>query len=303
MPIRLGTIQFIRRSEKIHKNKYDYSKVEYIKAHEKVIIICKMHGEFLQKAYCHLNGYGCPKCGGTKKLTTKEFIQKAKLIHGDEYDYSKSKYIVNNIKVEIICKNHNSFWQKPNYHLLGQGCSKCYGNRKLTKENFIKKAKKIHNNKYDYSSVDYKNNRTKIDIICLDHGIFKQKPNTHLNGSGCPLCKHYISKPEKEFLDYLNISNRQIKILEFNLDGMDYENNTIYEFLGNYYHGNPEIYKPNEYNQKCKKTFGKLYQNTFKKFDKLKSFGYNIKYIWESDWKKFKDNIVPEPDIKTFLKL
>lgn len=126
-----------------------------------------------------------------KKLTTNDFIKKAIKIHGNKYDYSNVKYINYNTKVCIICPTHGEFWQKPSDHLNGHGCSKCKGVCQNTKEDFIAKAKKIHGDKYDYSKVEYVNNKTKVCIICPTHGEFWQKPNCHLSGDRCPKCNKY----------------------------------------------------------------------------------------------------------------
>ena len=123
----------------------------------------------------------------SKKSNTKDFIDKAKKIHGNKYDYSKVEYINNHTKVCIICPEHGEFWQKPNDHLNGSGCPKCAG-KFLDRDFFIEKSKKIHNNKYDYSKVEYKDNKTAVCIICPEHGEFWQKPNGHLIGNGCPKC-------------------------------------------------------------------------------------------------------------------
>ena len=123
-----------------------------------------------------------------KKLTTKEFIKKAKKIHGDKYDYSNVNYINSRKKVEIICSKHGKFQQKANNHLNGSGCIKCGGKFKKTLKIFIENSKKIHGDKYDYSSVKYVNNFTKIEIICSKHGKFQQNPANHLSGQGCPNC-------------------------------------------------------------------------------------------------------------------
>ena len=180
---------FINKSKEIHGDKYDYSKVEYVNNSIKVCIICPEHGEFWQRPNDHLDGHGCPMCGGVKKLTTEGFIEKSKLIHGDRYDYSKVNYVGNKIKVCIICPIHGEFWQKPNAHLNGQGCPNCVKNKKLTLESFIEKANEIHNHKYDYSKVEYKNSTTKVCIICPEHGEFWQMPSDHLRGHGCQMCK------------------------------------------------------------------------------------------------------------------
>lgn len=119
---------------------------------------------------------------------TEEFIKKAKDVHGDKYDYTKANYIDCNTKVCIICPEHGEFWQSPRCHLRGRGCSLCSKNKKLTTEEFIKKSRKIHGDKYDYSKVNYVNNHTKVCIICPEHGEFWQKPMSHLEGHGCVKC-------------------------------------------------------------------------------------------------------------------
>ena len=179
---------FIQKAKEIHGDKYDYSKVEYINNHTKVCIICPEHGEFWQKPIHHTQGKGCPYCGGTKKLTTKEFVEKAKQIHGDRYDYSKVDYISAETKVCIICPEHGEFWQTPHAHLNGHRCPNCFGNIKLTNEEFIKRSKEIHGDKYDYSKVDYISAETKVCIICPEHGEFWQTPHMHLSSQGCPNC-------------------------------------------------------------------------------------------------------------------
>ena len=116
---------FLQRSKKIHAGKYDYTKVKFVHVKEKVCIICPEHGEFWQKPGIHLRGYGCPKCGGSQRLTTDEFIEKAISVHGNKYDYSKCSYINTATKVCIICPEHGEFWQTPNNHLFGAGCPVC----------------------------------------------------------------------------------------------------------------------------------------------------------------------------------
>jgi len=125
----------------------------------------------------------------SKKLTTEEFIEKSKKIHGDKYDYSISNYIGNHKKIKIICLKHGIFEQSASDHLSGCGCQKCAGNKKITTDNFITKSKEIHNDEYDYSLVKYVNSNTKVKIICKEHGIFEQKPTNHFNNKqGCPKC-------------------------------------------------------------------------------------------------------------------
>ena len=123
-----------------------------------------------------------------KKLSTEEWIQKAKKVHGDKYDYSKVKYYNAHTKVCIICPIHGEFWQTPASHLMGNACPKCGGKTKLNTDKFIHRAKEIHGDKYDYSKVEYINATTKVCIICPIHGEFWQTPAKHLSGKGCKKC-------------------------------------------------------------------------------------------------------------------
>ena len=157
-----------------------------------------------------MKGQGCPKCGVDKrsksKTTTNEnFIKKAKEIHGDKYDYSKTNYINNKTKIIIICPIHGEIEITPNAHISEKrGCPKCGNtlkgaNFKMSVERFIEKAQKIHGNSYSYEEVSYINNRTPVSIMCPTHGIFKQTPEVHLSGHGCPECAN-IKRAEKNIM-------------------------------------------------------------------------------------------------------
>ena len=199
--------EFINESKQIHGNKYDYSKTQYINTNTKVCIICPIHGEFWQAPRHHLNGNGCPYCAGKIRLTTEEFIRRAKEVHGDKYDYSKVEYVNARIKVCIICPEHGEFRQTASEHLRGQGCPKCAQEKhNSTTEEFIRKAKEVHGDKYDYSKVEYVNAYTKVRIICPIHGDFEQNAHSHLNGRGCPKCNEsQMEKNTAKFLEENNI--------------------------------------------------------------------------------------------------
>ena len=198
---------FINKANLIHNNKYDYSKVEYVNNSTKVCIICPEHGEFWQTPRNHLIGQGCPLCNGTFKLTNQEFIEKANLIHNNKYDYSKVKYVNNNTKVCIICPKHGEFWQTPHHHLNCHGCSKCRNEnngdrRRHNTEDFIRKSKSIHGEKYNYDKVNYVNSYSKVCIICPEHGEFWQSPYVHIQGHECPECaKIKRAKNNKHSID------------------------------------------------------------------------------------------------------
>lgn len=150
-----------------------------------------------------------------KKLTTQEFIDRARAVHGDKYVYSFVEYKNNCEKVHIICQEHGMFEQRPNYHLSGKGCPKCgIESKKHTNESFIKKTREIHGDKFDYSNVEYVSVHKKVIIMCPEHGEFEQTPANHFKGRGCPDCggskKHYnesfiqkaIELHGSEFYDY-----------------------------------------------------------------------------------------------------
>ena len=211
------TENFINKAKKIHGDKYDYSKVEYVNSKTKVCIICPKHGEFWQEPRHHLSKHGCPMCGKEnsdrkQSLTLNEFIEKSNQIHNGKYSYDKVNYVNAETKVCIICPKHGEFWQAPHSHLRGQGCPKCGRERninsiKITNEAFIEKATQIHGGKYDYSKCIYKDSNTKVKIICPIHGEFWQIASSHLNGHGCVKCAN-ISKLNT-ISDFINLSNNK----------------------------------------------------------------------------------------------
>lgn len=146
----------------------------------------------------------------SKKLTTEEFIEKVTQAHGNKYDYSLVNYISNSTEIDIICSIHGIFRQQPKNHFQGKGCLQCSINtrankRRKTLNEFLSQSKNIHSDKYDYSFVKYKNDRTKVEIICKKHGSWLQKPGDHLMGKGCPICKE--SRGEKETGVFLSENN------------------------------------------------------------------------------------------------
>jgi len=130
----------------------------------------------------------------SKKLDIKEFIEKAKKIHGDKYDYSKVNYTNSKTKICIICPKHGDFFQCPNKHLSGQGCPVCGkidSNKKriiLSTQEFVNQANLIHEHKYLYLNTHYKGRHKKIKYLCCRHGEIEQEANSHLKGKGCPFC-------------------------------------------------------------------------------------------------------------------
>lgn len=209
MSKKLTTEEFIEKARSVHGDKYDYSKVEYKNNYTKVIIICKIHGEFEQQPNNHFQGKKCIKCStnvrnNNRKLNTNIFIEKAKQVHGNKYIYTNVNYINTKTKVDIVCKIHGSFKQYYYHHLNGSGCPKCLGHNKTTKE-VIRELSKIHNNKYDYSELVYINGKTPLTIICPIHGKFEQYYSKHIIGRGCQSCGGSLKKDKNNLIDYFNL--------------------------------------------------------------------------------------------------
>ena len=158
----------------------------------------------------------------TKKKTTEQFILEAKTIHGDKYDYKEVEYKNGRTKVKIYCFECNtSFEQIPNSHLRGRGCPACYGNVNKTTEQFILEAQLVHDDKFDYSDVEYKNNRSKIKIYCFGcNTVFEQTPDGHLQGQGCPTCNATKKTTERFILEAQAIHGNK-----YNYSCVEYKNN------------------------------------------------------------------------------
>lgn len=222
---------FIRKSKSVHGDEYDYTLVrELEKSGAKVEIIHKKcNKSFFQTKNGHTRGDGCPHCFCPKIRTKEEFIKDAKLIYGDEYDYSKIDYVDTTVDVKIKCNSCDEcFWDRPSNHLHANKSNKTFVvrcpnckdfTRNLTTEEFIEKAVEIHGDKYDYSEVEYINTKTKVKIICNGcGGSFEQTPNSHIskvpenkrNLGGCLSCSYSGAKEsygERIIAEYLTKNN------------------------------------------------------------------------------------------------
>jgi hypothetical protein len=192
------TQQFIDEARLIHGGLYDYSKSVYIKSTQKIVVICKKHGCFMQTPSSHLSGNGCNLCSiESRRRPTHIFISKSNIIHNSKYDYSLLvglKHVRDDDIIKIICPEHGVFHQKAGQHLAKHGCKLCYKETVwLGRHGFINMAKQKHNDFYDYSSVVYVNIDTKVKVVCPAHGEFFIRPKHHLSGYGCKLCHPRIS--------------------------------------------------------------------------------------------------------------
>lgn len=232
---KLTTEQFIQKAKLVHFDKYNYNPTLYENAKTKVTINCPVHGDFEQLPSNHLTGFGCMKCAvdnraNNKRKSFSQFVEDANNKHNNKYVYPEQKYISCNVKIKIICKIHGEFLQTPTSHLNGRGCPTCAGKNENT-ESFIQKVKGIHNNKYDYSKVNYISAKTNVIIICPEHGEFQQTPDKHKQGQGCKVCGNiknsdyhrdtlevFLDKVNKVFPDYnydkveYTLSSNKIKV-------------------------------------------------------------------------------------------
>lgn len=187
------------KSKQTFLKNFDTSKYKLLEFnnYNDVKVECLKCGDVRHTTASNILRYGCRNCslkemGLKSRKTTEQFIEEARKIHGDKYDYSKTEYILDREPVIIICHKHGEFAQMPTKHLQGHGCPKCSG-RNWNIEDFIKKAKEIHGDKYDYSKVKFKEGQRsnqKICIICPKHGEFWQDSRIHCSvGCGCPKCK------------------------------------------------------------------------------------------------------------------
>ena len=303
MPKKLSLINFIEKAQVIHGGTYNYAYVNYVNNITKVLIKCHLHGIFKQSPRDHLQGSGCPECGiiksqHTKDINKDEFIQRANKKFKGKFDYSVSEYINYQTEIDIICQEHGRFTQRPQLHLLTKyGCPSCgHRNRVLSQfsntEHFISKSQKIHGFDYDYSLVNYIQNDIPVILKCQKHGVFEITPSSHLAGHGCRKCSSNISISETRWLDSLSIPEHyRQKVLyidnkKIKADAYDPVTKTIYEYNGDFWHGNPLRYNPDDINPVNKKTFGTLYTETLMKRQLILAAGYTLVEIWDSEWQQ-----------------
>ena len=233
----------------------------------------------------------------SRKKTISEVISEFQQIWGDRFDYSQVDYKTTNDRVTIICREHGSFTLMPYQHKAGASCRKCgniTGRPRTSTEDFIAKSKKLFGDRFDYSLTKYIHSHKNVTLICKSHGEFSTKASRHLESGGCPICVRQCSTVEQVWLDSLGIpddaSHRGVNLKLNNqkclVDGFDPSTNTVYEFHGDFWHGNPLVYQPNDIHPIIGKPFGELHQRTLLKDQLIRESGYQLITIWSSDWDK-----------------
>jgi len=273
---------FINKAQKVHGQQYDYSKVQYVNTNTPVVIICPEHGEFPQQPNNHIQGKVCPVCGGTRKQTTQQFIDKSKIVHDDKYNYSKVMYINNTTPVTIICPTHGEFEQLPKVHRNGHGCPRCGNELPYNKHTYeslqIAVRDSIHGDRYEYDFTPYmEDGNRRINIKCSNHGWFTQTLVNHVvNQSGCPKCANHISNAEMEIYEFVKgffpeaVQSDRTLIKPLELDIICHELKIAIEYCGIYWHSERAGKKGRQYH--------------LNKVKLVEDAGYRLITIFSNEW-------------------
>jgi hypothetical protein len=285
---------FLNNAIEVHGDRYDYSKVVYTRAQEKVEIVCREHGSFWQTPDSHSRGpkCGCPACGKIKcipkefkvRLTQEKFLEQCLNAHGNYYSYEKTVYIGKTNNVTITCYKHGDFTQKAENHKNGAGCPECgiekaHNHFRASTEEFIRKSIKAHGNVYTYSNSVYSGKDLPITITCKKHGDFiLDKANYHYLGhkQGCPKCSMAgTSKQEQEVVSFIKslgltiIEGDRSIIKPFELDIVIPELKIAIEYNGLYWHSEQA---------------GKDKNYHLSKLKLATEVGYRLIQIFEDEW-------------------
>ena len=243
----------IDRFRKIHGDLFEYPEQEFQNSHSKLRIICRKHGEFSLHIFTHADGRGCPSCRYETTKTFKKSLLTRKERIQPTIDANKLRQISKE-EVELLCREQ-------------------------------------HGDKFSYKWIDYRGKSGRVLVVCKEHGESNQIIDEHLKAKhGCPGCSRYsFSADEKIWISQFDLSDCQYKIklnkTFIKVDGYNSTTNTIYEYLGNYWHGHP-VANPKRFNgmnKNNKLSFDKLFHLTEERFRLLKSMNYNIIYVWEND--------------------
>ena len=282
---------FVEKATKKHNGYYSYPKFDYINSDQIIDILCPRHGLYKQKISTHLLGYKCKKCNSS---TTEEFIKKATKKYNNYYNYDKVDYINNRTPITVTCPVHGDYTVTPANHLTGMGCLICQKDErnKIYLKEFIFKATRTHNGKYNYDKSKYNGRYTYTTITCPIHGDFTQEIGVHLQGSGCQKCAYETqiisSSYEDELIEFIRSINPNIKITPNHrisnkeIDIYLPEYNLGIEINGMYWHSHK--FKTPQYHKE--------------KSDLFEQHGIQIFHMWEYQWV----NILKKEIIKSMIK-
>ena len=278
------TIDFIK--QKFSEEDYTIVSNEYENGYIRLEYLCPKNHRNSMSWNNFRSGRRCPECQGIRRidigLIRKEF-------ENSRYVLLSEEYIDNQTKLEYLCdKGHFNTMSWGNFN-LGKRCPDCANNKVLTIE-YVRS--KFEEKGCTLLSTEYINSKSKLDYMCSAGHIGSATWDSFYTAEkDCPRCsKGGMSKVSQKWLDSLCIPNLKreylIKKLGFRVDGFDPETNTVYEFLGDYWHGNPERFSSKKINLTIKKSFGQLYEETLDRINTLKVNGYKVVSVWEKDFKE-----------------
>ena len=188
----------LEQFKEVHGDEFDYSKVVYVDTHTPIEVRCKKHDyTFYPTPKNHKNGAKCKICGReaqTEKArkSKEQFIKEMFNLYGDKYDVSNINYVNTKTEVEVLCRDHGTFYKKPFDLLAGHACKQCSKRahtKSSNKDIFIEEARKVYGDKDDYTNTNIISARDKISVTCTKHNCtFEKEIKTYLEGWGCPEC-------------------------------------------------------------------------------------------------------------------
>ncbi len=310
MPKVLTQSRVIKRlKKKYHSRNYNYDDVEYVSMRVLITMYCEnedeihgLHGSWRQtpETLLYSRNGGCPKCIGKYKWTTVTWVEACIRRFNTSFGYDEAEYVDNLILVKIRCNTCMKYFhmRPPNHLIRGSGCPYCKKCHNYSTKEWIHEARKLHGRRYSYKKTIYIRSCDGVIITCRVHGDFEQRPNAHLKGGGCPSCRTRYSKPAIAWMEYVMDNDPNVNIIHarngrefripgtmFFVDGYDEDNNTVYEFYGDYWHGNPSLFRKKDIHPHTGETYGSMYKKTKARRRAIEALGYHVIYIWDSDWK------------------
>jgi len=306
------TADFILLSQqKFGEGVFSYDDTAFVDMTTPVTLTCSFGHVFEITPDVHLreNSLGgckdCQRenCSARMSYTQSQWISLAIAKHGDTYLYHKVVYVNSQTGVCVVCPKHGPFQVTPACHLGGTGCRNCGIERSAAAKLYTEadvaeaftNARIIHNSRYEYLRIFRDEGRLMIEMRCPAHGIISQRLDHHLHGHGCDRCVPKYSKQQIEWLEYCSIScpgilhaenSGEYKIpgTDFRADGFHSETNTVYEYHGDFWHGNPAMFNPLDINPRTNTTYGFLFERTQKRKEDITSRGYRVVEVWEKEW-------------------
>jgi hypothetical protein len=229
---------------------------------------------------------------GRKAKTREQWIADFQKVHGDRYDYHAFTPESNKAKALIACRTHGPFMQSPKDHFSGRGCPKCGQAQRVAPirisfANFLKRARQLHGDRYEYDRAEFTGMKNKITIVCKKHGPFTQTPDDHTQNRGCPSCAVRDSAPEREIADALRAAGCKVEtrdrsvLKDQELDIYLPDHAIAIEYNGLRYHG---------------ELFGKGRNYHRGKTQATASEGVRLIHVWEDDY-----NRDPEGEVRFIL--